>query len=87
MLCDNTASISLSEDPLLHSRVKHINIKFHFLCERIQSQELAVSYVNTKDNIADIFTKALDVKQFVCLRGFLGLQQNTPIPCKEEYSR
>ena len=37
----------LSEDPLLHSCVKHINIKYHFLCEHIQSNELQLSYVNT----------------------------------------
>ena len=73
ILCDNTASINLSEDPLLHSRVKHVDIKFHFLRERVQSQELKVSYINTKDNIADLFTKALAVQQFVRLRGFLGL--------------
>ena len=73
MFCDNMASISLSEDPLLHSCIKHVDIRFHFLCEHIQSQELTVSYVNTCNNIADLFTKALDVKQFTRLHGFLGL--------------
>jgi hypothetical protein len=43
----------------MHSRVKHIDIQYHFLRERVQNKELAISYINMKDNIADIFTKAL----------------------------
>jgi len=31
MMCDNMATIDLSKDPLLHTHVKHINIKYHFL--------------------------------------------------------
>jgi len=73
ILCDNNAAINLSEDPSLHQRVKHIDIKFHFLRERVHSGDLKLSYVNTHDNIADIFTKALDTTKFEKLRLFLGL--------------
>jgi hypothetical protein len=72
--CDNNAAICLSEDPLLHDRVKHIDIKFHFLRERFHSGELKLKYIPTKDNIADIFTKPLEGPQFLRLRGFLGLR-------------
>jgi hypothetical protein len=71
--CDNNAAINLSEDPSLHDRVKHIDIKHHFLRERVQSNEISLSYINTNDNIADIFTKALDTKKFNRFRKFLGL--------------
>ena len=74
ILCDNNAAINLSEDPLLHDRVKHIDIKHHFLRERVQSQDITLSYINTHDNIADIFTKALDTKKFTRFRNFLGLK-------------
>ena len=73
ILCDNNAAITLSEDPLLHAHVKHIDIKYHFLQEHVQSGDLTLTYVNTKDNVADIFTKPLDTCQFQCLHGFLGL--------------
>jgi hypothetical protein len=72
--CDNNAAICLSEDPLLHDRVKHIDIKYHFIRERAESKELKLKYINTKDNLADIFTKALESPQFTRLRGLLGLQ-------------
>jgi hypothetical protein len=67
--CDNNAAICLSEDPLLHEQVKHIDIKFHFLCEWAEAKELKLHYINTKDNLADIFTKALEGPQFVHLQG------------------
>ena len=74
ILCDNNAAICLSSDPSMHSRVKHIDIQYHFLRERVQNKELALSYINTKDNIADIFTKALTPGPFTRLRSFGGLR-------------
>ena len=85
--CDNNAAINLSEDPALHDRVKHIDIKHHFLRERVQSNEISLSYINTNDNVADIFTKALDTKKFGRFRQFLGLGWPTKTPCEEEYPR
>jgi Reverse transcriptase (RNA-dependent DNA polymerase) len=73
LLCDNNATITLSEDPAFHARVKHFDVRYHFLRERVQSNEITLSYVNTKDNIADIFTKPLDTTNFTRLRTFLGL--------------
>ena len=72
ILCDNNTAINLSEDPLLHDHVKHIDIKHHFLHEHVQSKEIHLSYINTHDNITDIFTKALDTKKFSWFWNFLG---------------
>ena len=72
--CDNNAAINLSEDPALQDHVKHIDIKHHFLHEHVQSNEISLSYINTNDNVADIFTKALDTKKFNRFREFLGLR-------------
>ncbi|KAG5725581.1 Copia protein [Termitomyces sp. T112] len=73
IMCDNNAAVNLSEDPLLHSRVKHVDIKYHFLREWVASNELIVKYINTKDNVADLFTKPLPLPRFSCLRSILGL--------------
>lgn len=67
ILCDNNAVINLSEDPLLHSRVKYVDIKYHFLRERAELKELVLQYINTRDNIADLFTKALPLPRFTRL--------------------
>ena len=71
--CDNNATINLSEDPALHNHVKDIDIKHHFLHEHVQSDKISLSYINTNNNIANIFTKALDTKKFNHFHGFLGL--------------
>jgi short-subunit dehydrogenase involved in D-alanine esterification of teichoic acids len=73
ILCNNNAAINLSEDPSLHQRVKHVDIKFHFLREHIHSGDLKLSYINTHNNLADIFTKALDTMKFEKLHCFVSL--------------
>ena len=74
ILCNNNAAINLLEDPLLHNCVKHINIKHHFLCECVQSNKITLSYINTYNNIADIFTKALDARKSTRFCEFLGIK-------------
>lgn len=59
IFCNNNATINLSEDLTLHSCVKHVDIKYYFLKERVQSCDLCIWYISTKNNVANIFTKAL----------------------------
>ncbi|KNZ76962.1 Copia protein [Termitomyces sp. J132] len=73
MFCDNKAAILLSEDPTAHARVKHFDIKYHFIRERTHNGEIAIKYVNTRDNIADMFTKPLPKPLFVRLQHMLGV--------------
>ena len=79
ILCDNNATIILSNDPSLHSRTKHFDIKYHFLRERANSGEIKLSYVNTHDNVADLFTKALDRTKFCRLRTLIGLDRKSVV--------
>ena len=73
MFCDNTDAINLTKYPIQHSKTKHIDIKHHFISDLIQRGEISVNYVCSKDQIADIFTKALPLDQFVYLRNKLGI--------------
>jgi hypothetical protein len=57
--CDNKSTISISKNPVFHSRTKHIAIRHHFIREKIEENVIAVEYVKGIDNIADGFTKAL----------------------------
>nr|KYP63420.1 Retrovirus-related Pol polyprotein from transposon TNT 1-94 [Cajanus cajan] len=43
VLCDNTTAISISKDPVLHSRTKHIEIKHHFIRDHVQKRNLRFS--------------------------------------------
>lgn len=71
--CDNQSSISLTRDQSHHQRSKHIDIKHHFVRDYVEMGKLWFHYVPTKENIADIFTKALPAPLHSYLRGKLGL--------------
>ncbi len=70
---DNQGAIALSHNPVGHSRAKHIDIRHHFIRERIQNSEIRLEYCSTKDMLADIFTKQLPREQFQRFRTELGV--------------
>jgi hypothetical protein len=46
--CDNASTISISKNPVMHSKMKHIPIKYHFLREQVIEKNIRVEYVGTK---------------------------------------
>jgi len=73
IFCDNTSAINISKNPVMHSRTKHILIRYHFLREKVTENEIKMEYVSTKDQIVDIFTKPLPKDTFEYLREKLGV--------------
>jgi hypothetical protein len=57
--CDNTSAINISKNPVMHSKTKHIPIKYHFLWEQVAEKNIRVEYVGKKEQVAYIFTKPL----------------------------
>jgi hypothetical protein len=72
LLCDNTSAISVAKNPELHSRTKHIEVRYHFSKDNLEKGTIVLSHVPTQHQLADIFTKPLDQATFVRLRGNLG---------------
>lgn len=62
--CDNSSAINIAKNPFMHSRTKHISIKYHFLKEKVEGWEVRMDYVPTGEQVADIFTKPLLVSTF-----------------------
>jgi hypothetical protein len=52
-------SIKLMKNCVFNRRSKHIDVRYHFLTENIQSGKINVSYISTSGNVADMFTKPL----------------------------
>jgi hypothetical protein len=71
--CDNTSAINISKNLVMHSKMKHIPIKYHFLWEQVAKKNIRVEYVGTKEQVADIFTKPLPREAFKYLRQRLGV--------------
>eukprot|EP00253_Pinus_taeda_P008832 PITA_08832 len=59
MFCDNTYAISMSKNLVMHSKMKHIPIKYHFFREQVAEKNIKLEYVGRKEQIANIFTKPL----------------------------
>jgi hypothetical protein len=59
LLVDNEPAESLIKDNKISDRSKHIDVYFHFVRERFIKGEYQVRHVASKDNLADICTKAL----------------------------
>ena len=71
--CDNTSAISISKNPLMHTKKKNIVIKYHYLRELVEDKEMRMEYVNTKEKLVDIFKNALTKEPHEYLRGKLGI--------------
>jgi hypothetical protein len=73
LLCDNESAICMTDNLVEHSRTKHIDIRYHFLRDHQQKGDIKIAYVNTHNQLADIFTKPLDEKTFSKLRNELNI--------------
>ena len=71
--CDNTSSINISKNLVIHTNTQQIAIKYHHLIELFQDKEVRLEYVNTKEKIVDIFTKDLPKDAHEYVRGKLGV--------------
>nr|GFB13440.1 copia protein [Tanacetum cinerariifolium] len=64
MYCDSKAAIAISCNPVLHSRTKHIDVRYHFIKEKVEKEKVEkgiveLFFVGTEYQLADMFTKAL----------------------------
>ena len=75
--CDNTSAISLTKNPIQHSRTKQIEIRHHFIRDHVQKGDIVLESIDTLNQLADIFTKPLDRDRFCTFRGEFGMM-NSP---------
>ena len=75
---DNKSAIALAKNPVLHDRSKHIDIRFHFLRDCINDGKVAVDYISTGDQLADMLTKPLGRDRLQELRTRSGILQISP---------
>ena len=73
LFCDSNSAIAVGKNPCLHSRSKHIDIRYHFLRDQYEKGVVDLCHVDTDDQVPDILTKPLEETKFLCLRGDLGV--------------
>ena len=71
---DNQGAIALSKNPKYHPRTKHIDIKCHFIRDKVAKKEIVLDYCPTEQMLADLLTKPLGKTLFQRLRGLMGVR-------------
>nr|GEV84932.1 putative ribonuclease H-like domain-containing protein [Tanacetum cinerariifolium] len=69
---DSTSAIAISNNPFLHSRTKHTDIRHHFSIDHILKGHIELHFIPNQYQLADIFTKPLDEPTFKRLIVELG---------------
>ena len=73
ILCDNQSGIRLSENPVLHDRSKHIDIRYHFIRDMVQRVIVRLHHIGTDEQVVDILTKPMGKVNFLTFREKLGI--------------
>jgi hypothetical protein len=60
--------IAMSNNPITHKRTKHIDVRYHFVREKVESKEVELVYIPTQHQLADILTKPLSNIRLAMIR-------------------
>ncbi|KAI3754579.1 hypothetical protein L1987_54366 [Smallanthus sonchifolius] len=61
---NNMSAISITNNPVKHSKTKHINIRYHFIRDQAEKKRIILTKVHTNEQYADLFTKPFDEARF-----------------------
>ncbi|GJX70448.1 retrovirus-related pol polyprotein from transposon TNT 1-94 [Tanacetum coccineum] len=78
LYCDNKSAIVLCCNNVQHSRAKHIDIRYHFIKEKVENVIMEQYFVRTEYQLANIFTKPLPRERFNFLIDMLGMKSMFP---------
>jgi hypothetical protein len=57
--CDNASTVAITKNPLYYKRTKHIDTKFHWIHEKVQTGRISAESCHTDNQTADVLTKPL----------------------------
>ncbi|KAI3697734.1 hypothetical protein L6452_30831 [Arctium lappa] len=77
--CDSTSAIAIANNPVLHSKTKHIEIRYHFIRDHVMNGDIEIHFIPTDYQLADLFTKPLDETRFNFL---MKMDQSTLVASK-----
>jgi len=76
LFSDSQSAISLAKNPILHSRCKHIELKYHFIRNLVNDGDLFLLKIPSVDNLADMLTKTVTTTKLRLCIASTGLREN-----------
>lgn len=70
---DNKSAIALAKNPVFHDRSKHIELKYHFIRDCVETKKIELEFIATEHQLADMFTKPLGRVRLLHLRSSGGM--------------
>jgi hypothetical protein len=64
LMCDNTSAIYVAKNLVFHKKMRYVERRHHFMRDHIEKGDIEMRYIDTKRQLADIFSKPLDSSQF-----------------------
>jgi len=71
--CDSMSAIYLAKNQVYHERMKHIDVKFHFVREILDESDIELQKIHTKENPADMLTKIVPGIKFALCNELLHI--------------
>ena len=74
IFCDNISAIQFFKHNVFHRKSKHIDTRYHFICELVNDGQISLLFCGSKEQLADMFTKPLGTSAFVYQRDHLIIE-------------
>jgi hypothetical protein len=72
IFCENQSAIRRVKNPLFYQRTRHINVRYNFIKDYQEKNQISMQYVESSNQLSDIFTKPLPAPAFTDIRGRIG---------------
>ena len=77
--CNNQSCVKLLENHVFHDKLKHIEIKYHYIYDMVYRREIRLEYISTNEKTTNVLMKSLLREKFTYFRDKLGLMEITTL--------